>query len=860
MSQITVKSFANQINVGIERLLKQLEEAGVAKHEEDVLTEEEKQTLLSHLRSGSRDKPAHDASRNRITLKRKQAGQIRQTSRTGTARTIPVEVKKKRTFVRREVLEEQERQRQDELARQAEEQRQAQEAAEKEAAEVKARAEAEQQRLEQAQRDAEEAQRRQAEAEAQQADAPSATEAEQAAAAAGEAAAPAGEQSQDQLKGREKQSPKTPDQDAGKDKKADATEKPRKKGKGEKSKRDELHVAKGHRGRRKREAVRPRKVQASSQHGFERPTAPVVREVTIPETISVGELAQAMSVKAAELITVLMKMGFMATINQALDRETAILVVEEMGHKPVTSSDDDPEASLLQQQELTESAETEARPPVVTVMGHVDHGKTSLLDYIRKTKVASGEAGGITQHIGAYQVSTGNGMVTFLDTPGHAAFTAMRARGAQATDLVILVVAADDGVKPQTIEAIRHAKDAGVPIVVAINKMDKEQADPERVKQELSNHDIIPEEWGGETLIVPVSAQTGDGVDTLLENVALQSELMELKARASGPAAGLVVEARLDKGRGPVATVLVQQGVLKKGDVLLAGRETGRVRVMSNDAGRTIKEAGPSMPVEVQGLSGVPVAGDEVLVVQDERKAKEIAEHRQTKHKEGKLARQQAAKLENMFERMDDSEQKSLNLVVKADVQGSVEALAESLEKLSGDEVKVKVVHGMVGGINESDVNLAAASNAIIIGFNVRADAAARKLIESENVDVHYYNVIYDVVDDIKAAITGMLSPQIKEEVLGRVEVRDVFRAPKIGAIAGCFVTEGVVQRNAKVRVLRDNVVIFDGRVDSLRRFKDDVNEVKAGFECGIGVKSYNDVKVGDQLEIYRQVEVKPTL
>lgn len=858
MSQITVKNFADQINVGIDRLLKQLEEAGVEKQSEDVLTEEEKQTLLSHLRSGARgNKPQEDPARNRITLKRKQAGEIRQTSRTGTARTIPVEVKRKRTFVRREVLEEQERQRQEDLARKAEEERQAREAAEREAQEAKARAEAEQAEKERLEREeAERAEREEAERRAS----------EEAQRDATKAAETVKEKEQGEAVQEAAKTPRKDKKAAKPDKeqkRAEGSEddgKTRKKGKGERGKRDELHVAKGHKGRRKREPVRPRKVQATSQHGFERPTAPVKREVTIPETISVGDLAQAMSVKAGELIGVLMKMGVMVTINQVLDQETAMLVVDEMGHKAVPAAQEDPEAALVQAQEEIEGAEMRARPPVVTVMGHVDHGKTSLLDYIRKAKVAAGEAGGITQHIGAYQVKTANGMITFLDTPGHAAFTAMRARGAQATDLVILVVAADDGVKPQTIEAIRHAKDAGVPLVVAINKMDKDEADPERVKQELSNHEVIPEEWGGDTLIVPVSAISGDGVDTLLENVALQSELMELKARADGPAAGLVVEARLDRGRGPVATVLVQQGALRQGDVLLAGRETGRVRVMLNDAGESITEAGPSMPVEIQGLSGVPVAGDEVLVVQDERKAKDIAEHRQSKYKEGKLARQQAAKLENMFQEMDESEQKSLNLVVKADVQGSVEALTDSLEQLSGDEVKVKVVHGMVGGINESDVNLAIASNAIIIGFNVRADAAARKLIESENVDVHYYNVIYDVVDEIKAAITGMLAPQIKEEVIGQVEVRDVFRAPKIGAIAGCYVTEGVVQRNAKVRVLRENVVIFDGSVDSLRRFKDDVNEVKAGFECGIGIKNYNDVKVGDQLEIYKQVEIKPTL
>ncbi|MDZ7840640.1 MAG: translation initiation factor IF-2 [Gammaproteobacteria bacterium] len=856
MSQITVKNFADQINVGIDRLLRQLEEAGVEKQEQDILTEEEKQTLLSHLRSGARGKaPPQDSSRNRITLKRKQAGEIRQTSRTGTARTIPVEVKKKRTFVRREVLEEQERQRQEELARQAEEERKAREAAEQEA---QARAEAEQAEKERIER--EEAERVEREEAERRASEEAQRDATNAADSAKEKEQVGAAQEASKAARKDKKPAVRPESEA---KRADGQEtegKPRKKGKGEKGKRDELHVAKGHRGRRKREPVRPRKVQATSQHGFERPTAPVIREVTIPETISVGDLAQAMSVKAPELIGVLMNMGVMVTINQVLDQETATLVVEEMGHKAVAAAQENPEAALLQEQEEVEGVETTSRPPVVTVMGHVDHGKTSLLDYIRKAKVAAGEAGGITQHIGAYQVETANGLITFLDTPGHAAFTAMRARGAEATDLVILVVAADDGVKPQTIEAIRHAKDAGVPLVVAINKMDKEEADPERVKQELSNHEVIPEAWGGDTLIVPVSAISGDGVDTLLENVALQSELMELKARADGPASGLVVEARLDRGRGPVATVLVQQGVLRQGDVLLAGRETGRVRVMNNDAGESIKEAGPSTPVEIQGLSGVPVAGDEVLVVQDERRAKDIAEYRQSKHKEVKLARQQASKLENMFQEMDESEQKSLNLLVKADVQGSVEALTDSLENLSGDEVKVKVVHGMVGGINESDVNLAIASNAIIVGFNVRADAAARKLIESENVDVHYYNVIYDVVDEVKAAITGMLAPQIKEEILGQVEVRDVFRAPKIGAIAGCYVTEGVVQRNAKVRVLRENVVIFDGAVDSLRRFKDDVNEVKAGFECGIGVKNYNDVKVGDQLEIYRQVEVKPTL
>jgi len=559
------------------------------------------------------------------------------------------------------------------------------------------------------------------------------------------------------------------------------------------------------------------------------------------------------------VIKTMMQMGTMVTINQVLDQDTAILVVEEMGHSAVAAAPDDPEARLRGEQQ-PDSEELLPRPPVVTVMGHVDHGKTSLLDYIRKSKVASGEAGGITQHIGAYQVETSKGIITFLDTPGHEAFTAMRARGAQATDLVILVVAADDGVKPQTVEAIRHARSAKVPIVVAMNKMDKEGVNPDRVKQDLANHDVIPEDWGGDVLMVPVSALTGEGVDTLLDNILLQSELLELNASVAGPAAGLVIEARLDKGRGPVATVLVQKGTLHTGDIILAGQETGRVRTMTNDAGTRIKEATPSMPIEIQGLAGVPGAGEEVLVVADDRKAREIALFRQGRHKEVVLARQQAAKLENMFQKMDEGSVESLNLLVKADVQGSVEAITESLEMLSNDQVRVKVVHGMVGGINESDVNLALASKAIILGFNVRADATARKLIENEHVDVHYYSVIYDVVDEVKAAMTGMLAPEIKEEVIGLAEVRDVFRAPKIGTIAGCYVTEGSVKRGEHVRILRDNVIIFEGIIDSLRRFKDDVSEVKTGFECGIGVKNYNDIKIGDQLEIFSKFEVRPTL
>jgi translation initiation factor IF-2 len=550
----------------------------------------------------------------------------------------------------------------------------------------------------------------------------------------------------------------------------------------------------------------------------------------------------------------------MVTINQVLDRDTASLVVEEMGHVVKEARPSSPE-DLLAAPSTETAGEAEPRPPVVTVMGHVDHGKTSLLDYIRKAKVASGEAGGITQHIGAYHVETPKGVVTFLDTPGHEAFTAMRARGAKATDIVILVVAADDGVMPQTIEAVHHARNAKVPLVVAVNKIDKPEAQPDRVRQELTKHEVVPEEWGGSEIFVNVSAKSGEGIDKLLESVLLTAEVLELKAPKTGPASGLVVEARLDKGRGPVATVLVQRGTLHKGDVILAGREFGRVRAMLDEKGRPVKEAGPSIPVEVQGLSGVPNAGEEVMVVESERKAREIALYRQGKFKDVQLARQQAAKLSDVFEQLKESEEaKPLNLLIKADVQGSIEALTLSLEKLSTPEVRVKVIHGMVGGITESDVNLAVASNAVIIGFNVRADAAARKLIEHQGVDVHYYNVIYTAVDEVKAAMTGMLKPQFKEQLLGLAEVRDVFRSPKMGAVAGCYVVEGVVRRNRPIRVLRDNVVIFEGELESLRRFKDDASEVKAGLECGIAVKNYNDVKVGDQIEVFEKVEVARTL
>lgn len=598
--------------------------------------------------------------------------------------------------------------------------------------------------------------------------------------------------------------------------------------------------------------------KSALQQGFTKPAQPVTRDVVIGETITVGELANKMAVKATEVIKTMMKMGAMATINQVIDQETAQLVAEEMGHKVVLRRENELEEAVLSDRDM--NAEAEPRAPVVTIMGHVDHGKTSLLDYIRKAKVAAGEAGGITQHIGAYHVHTPNGDITFLDTPGHAAFTSMRARGAQATDIVVLVVAADDGVMPQTIEAIQHAKAANVPLVVAVNKIDKPEADPDRVKTELSQHGVISEEWGGDTQFVNVSAKKGIGIDELLDAILLQAEVLELKAVKDGMASGVVIESYLDKGRGPVATVLVQSGTLNRGDIVLCGLEYGRVRAMRNEIGKEVKSAGPSIPVEILGLSGVPSAGDEMTVVRDEKKAREVALYRQGKFREVKLARQQKAKLENMFNSMTEGDVSELNIIVKADVQGSVEAICQALLELSTDEVKVKIVGSGVGGITETDATLAAASNAIIVGFNVRADASARKVVEAENLDLRYYSVIYDLINEIKAALSGMLQPEFKQEIIGLAEVRDVFRSPKFGAIAGCMVIEGVVKRHNPIRVLRDNVVIYEGELESLRRFKDDVTEVRNGMECGIGVKNYNDVRVGDQIEVFETVEVKRSI
>ena len=642
-------------------------------------------------------------------------------------------------------------------------------------------------------------------------------------------------------------------------KSAEEDESSRRKGKSRKG-REEIHVTqRSGGGKRSKRKERGSGAASTLQHGFEKPTAPVVREVEIPESITVGELAQRMSVKAPQLIKEMMKQGVMATINQAVDQETAVLLVEEFGHRPKIVNE-----NALEEEVVSEAAEPEGekrpRAPVVTIMGHVDHGKTSVLDYIRRTKVAASEAGGITQHIGAYHATTPRGGVTFLDTPGHEAFTAMRARGAQLTDVVVLVVAADDGVMPQTEEAIKHAREAGVPLVVAVNKMDRPNADIDRVRQELSQHNVISEDWGGDTQFVPVSAKTGEGLDDLLEAIILQSELLELKAVVDCPATGIVVESSLDKGRGPVATVLVQNGELHKGDVILSGVEYGRVRAMLDEAGNQVEKAGPSTPVVVLGLSGLPTSGDDVMVLKDERKAREVAELRQERQREKRLQQQTAARMDELFSQMKSDELNQVNIVLKADVQGSAEALSQSLTDLSNDEVKVHVIQTGVGGINESDVNLAIASGALLIGFNVRADGAARKLIRENELEVHYYSVIYDAIDQIKSAISGMLEPEIREDILGTARVQDVFKSSKLGSIAGCLVEEGVVRRRCPIRVLRDNVVIYEGDLESLRRYKDDVNEVRSGTECGIGVKNYNDVKVGDQIECFQRVEVARSL
>src|SRR6266481_1627914 len=833
MAQTSVAQFAGELKVPPSQLLEQLRAAGVHKQvAEDVLSEQDKTRLLEYLRK------SHGSSepKNKITLTRKQTSEIiKKSDASGRARTIQVEVKKKRIFVKRDAepgapadalgpsggavdpreaeLREEEQRRHEELAT-----RQAADVAEKQERERKL-------------------------AEGKPSEAKTQT--------------PAPVPASDTTLHKPKVAPGAEKKGAKKAKeikvwKDEGVKRRTIKTRGDVQGASGWHNPKG----RHRTAAAP---AAEGVQQFSASTEAVVREVMVPETITVGDLAHKMSVKAAEVIKVLMKLGNMVTINQVLDQETAMIVVTDMGHVAKAAKLDDPESLLADVPEHHE-AELKPRAPVVTVMGHVDHGKTSLLDYIRRTKVASGEAGGITQHIGAYHVQTPRGMVTFLDTPGHEAFTAMRARGAKVTDIVVLVVAADDGVMPQTIEAIHHAKAAEVPIVVAINKIDKHEANPEKVKQELVAQAVVPEEYGGDSPFVPVSAKTGKGIDDLLEQVLLQAEVLELKAPLDTLAKGLVIEARLDKGRGPVATVLVQSGTLRRGDIVLAGSSFGRIRAMLDESGSAVHEAGPSIPVEIQGLSDVPQAGEDVMALGDERKAREIALFRQGKFRDVKLAKKQAAKLENIFEQMGEGEARVLALLIKADVQGSQEALVHALTRLSTDEVKVNVVHSAVGAITESDVNLALASKAVIIGFNTRADTAARKAAEASGVDVRYYNIIYDAVDEVKAALSGMLAPEKKENILGLVDVRQVFKISKVGAVAGCMVLEGLVRRNAMVRVLRDNVVVHTGEIDSLKRFKDDVREVKAGFECGMSVKNFNDLKVGDQFEIYEVQEVARTL
>ncbi|CAJ0994733.1 Translation initiation factor IF-2 [Sodalis praecaptivus] len=901
MTDVTVKSLAAEIQTPVDRLVQQFADAGIDKTAVDSVTQQEKETLLAHL---NRDR---GAAPNKLTLQRKTRSTLNIPSTGGKSKSVQIEVRKKRTYVQRDPqaqeqaeAEEQARREAEELAqqqaqreaaekakREAEEKakRAAEEKAKREAAEQAKRVAAESDKLtnqqtntmtkspqvaEKARREAEAAElrrkaeeetRRKVEEKALQVAEDARRMAEERGGTWDNAPEPAEEDTTDYHVTTSHHAREAEDEN---DRKVEGDRRSRTRGgKATKQKktsrlseskadREEARaVGRGGKGKRK---------PSTLTQGFNKPAQAVNRDVVIGETITVAELANKMAVKGSQVIKAMMKLGAMATINQVIDQETAQLVAEEMGHKVILRRENELEESVMSDRDTGSSAAAESRAPVVTIMGHVDHGKTSLLDYIRSTKVAAGEAGGITQHIGAYHVETDNGMITFLDTPGHAAFTAMRARGAQATDIVVLVVAADDGVMPQTIEAIQHAKAAKVPVVVAVNKIDKPEADPDRVKNELTQYGVIPEEWGGESQFVHVSAKSGAGIDELLDAILLQAEVLELKAIRNGMASGVVIESFLDKGRGPVATVLVREGTLNRGDIVLCGFEYGRVRAMRDEVGRDVASAGPSIPVEILGLSGVPAAGDEATVVRDEKKAREVALYRQGKFREVKLARQQKSKLENMFANMTEGEVSELNIVLKSDVQGSAEAISDALEKLSTDEVKVKIVGSGVGGITETDATLAAASNAILLGFNVRADASARRVIEAENLDLRYYSVIYDLIDEVKQAMSGMLAPEYKQEIIGLAEVRDVFRSPKFGAIAGCMVTEGVVKRHNKIRVLRENVVIYEGELESLRRFKDDVNEVRNGMECGIGVKNYNDVRSGDVIEVFETIEIQRTI
>jgi len=838
MSDVTVAQFAQVLKVSVDILLNQLGAAGITVNgADDVISEDAKMELLTFLqRTHGREEDERGSAPKKITLKRRTQSELRLSGNQGRTRSVTVEVRRKRTYVKRDELEKEARQQQEELDRKRREEEEARLEVERREREKQEHEKAEQQRIEnEARLKAEQAARQKTEEEARHA--------EEARRQKEPKRREPGEQEAVESKTRAKPADESAERRSP-DKKATRYG------------RQELHVAGDISSRRKRKRTvrRPGAVAVDTRHGFERPTAPVVREVEIPESVKVAELAQKMAIKSGEVIKVLMKLGVMATINQIIDQDTAALVVEEMGHTPKPVQAFGREETILAK--AAAIGEERSRPAVVTIMGHVDHGKTSLLDHIRSAKVAAGEAGGITQHIGAYQVDTEEGRITFLDTPGHEAFTAMRARGAKVTDIVVLVVAADDGVKPQTEEAIQHARAAEVPIVVAINKIDRADADPDRVRNELVTKGVVPEEWGGEHLFVNVSARTGEGVDKLLEALLLQAELLDLKAADDGPGAGVVIESGLEKGRGAVATVLVTRGCLRQGDVLLAGQEYGRVRSMFDAFGKPLTEAGPSTPVVVLGLSGIPGAGDEAVALADERQARELAELRKTRARDSRLAQQQSGKLEDVFSQMQSGSAKAVQLLIKADVNGSAEALRDALSKLSTDEIQVKVIGSGVGGITESDVNLAAAAKAIVIAFNVRADGAARDAIKSTGVDLRYYSIIYEAIDDVKAAMTGLLAPEVREQIVGLAEVREVFRSPKFGSVAGCLVTEGHVKRSNPVRVLRDNVVIFEGELDSLRRFKDDVSEVRSGTECGIGVRNYSDIKAGDQIECYERIQV----
>ena len=874
MAETTVRELADVVGIPVNRLLAQLGESGLPHTEADQrINDKEKAQLFTHLRRLHGKSAGETAAPRKVTLKRKSVSELKIASQ-GRRKTVTVETRRRRAYAApgagpkddagaagAGAADAKARMDAAKRALQVEAKRHQQELDETLRAEAEAR---EKEEVLRKLREPEKKKRVPVEEPAPEpapaaAPGPSPADSTTTAApvpppvSAKAPAAPAGKAPAG------KKAPPAPSRRS-EPKRGEGRERGGRRGERGRKSREELHVASDKAGRRrKKQKSRPVVRAQPTRHGFEMPTAPVVREVAIPETITVGELAQKMSIKAPELIRALMGLGMMVTINQVIDQDAAVLVVEELGHvaKPVKESS-------IEEEILQAAGESQfpamPRSPVVTVMGHVDHGKTSLLDYIRTTKVAAGEAGGITQHIGAYHVETPRGNITFLDTPGHAAFTAMRARGARATDIVVLVVAADDGVMPQTVEAVAHAKAADVPIVVAVNKIDREDADPDRIRQFLANHEVIPEDWGGDNMFVDVSALTGQGIDSLLEAISLQAEVLELAAPDEGPARGVVVESRIERGRGSVATVLVQAGRLAKGDILLAGQEFGRVRGLFDEAGAETLSAGPSVPVEVLGLSGPPDAGDEAVVVSDERKAREIATFRYGKHRELRLARQQAAKLENVFEQMKESESHTLNIIVKADVQGSVEALRDALTQLSTEEVTVNVVAAGAGGISETDANLAVASHAIVVGFNVRADAAARRVIEAELVDLRYFSVIYDVIDTVKQAMRGMLAPQFKEEIIGIAQVREVFRSKRFGNIAGCQVSEGVVRRSNPIRVLRDSVVIYQGELESLRRFQNDVNEVRAGTECGIGVRNYNDVKVGDQIEVYERIQIERTV